>query len=225
MRRIFFSAWIGLCFWFLCFSTVSAQEEVAVMSPPTFVVGDTWVYKGYRFPEEARSGQNPSWESINVVREVRGSGDIVIGREGSNRRDIHNRDLNRTESHRPTGVISYKPFWPIYRWPMRGGDQYDVKFTHNSTDPARTGAEVQRDAKVRVVGWETVTVPAGTFKALRVETSGEYRWTDRPIWGTFEQTVWLAPETKMRHVLLSYVERWQGGGTSEHESLYSLSMK
>lgn len=225
MRRMLFPAWINLSL-FLCFSTVSAQEGLVITSPPTFVVGDTWTYKGHRFPEEARSVENPIWESINVVREVRGSGEILVGREGGTNRELHNRDFNLVERHRQNGVTVYKPFWPIYRYPMRVGDRYEAKFTYNSVNPNAAGAEFERKMEVHVVGWETITVPAGTFKALRVQASGRYQRMDRPTWeGTFEETLWLAPEAKMRSVLYSYVERWQGGGTSDHGSLYSFSMK
>jgi len=53
----------------------------------------------------------------------------------------------------------------------------------------------------RVVGWESVTVPAGTFRALRVEIEGHRGKDPDPFWwpkqaARFQHTVWYAPEAK-----------------------------
>jgi hypothetical protein len=53
----------------------------------------------------------------------------------------------------------------------------------------------------RVTGWETVTVPAGTFRALRVEIEGNRGKDSDPFWwpkqaARFQHTVWYAPEAK-----------------------------
>jgi hypothetical protein len=52
-------------------------------------------------------------------------------------------------------------------------------------------------AKATVLGWEQVTVPAGTFRALRVRVTGQ---RSAPIGGRtafagrFEMSVWYAPD-------------------------------
>lgn len=53
----------------------------------------------------------------------------------------------------------------------------------------------------RVVGWESVTVPAGTFRALRVEIEGNRGKDPDPFWwpkqaARFQHTIWYAPEAK-----------------------------
>ena len=53
----------------------------------------------------------------------------------------------------------------------------------------------------KVVGWESVTVPAGTFRALRVEIEGKRGKDPDPYWwpkqaARFQHTVWYAPEVK-----------------------------
>ncbi len=54
---------------------------------------------------------------------------------------------------------------------------------------------------VKAVGWESVTVPAGTFRALRVEIEGNRGKDPDPFWwpkqaARFVHTVWYAPEAK-----------------------------
>jgi len=53
----------------------------------------------------------------------------------------------------------------------------------------------------KVVGWESVTVPAGTFRALRVEIEGNRGKDPDPYWwpkqaARFQHTFWYAPEAK-----------------------------
>ena len=53
----------------------------------------------------------------------------------------------------------------------------------------------------RVAGWESVTVPAGTFRALRVELEGNRGKDPDPFWwpkqaARFQHTIWYAPEAK-----------------------------
>lgn len=54
---------------------------------------------------------------------------------------------------------------------------------------------------VKPVGWESVTVPAGSFKAYKVTVTGERGKDPDPFWWPkqamrFEQTFWYSPETK-----------------------------
>jgi hypothetical protein len=54
---------------------------------------------------------------------------------------------------------------------------------------------------VKVVGWETVTVPAGTFRALRIEVEGNRGKDPDPFWwpkqaARFQHSIWYAPEAK-----------------------------
>ena len=61
---------------------------------------------------------------------------------------------------------------------------------------------------VKVGGWEEVKVPAGTFRALRVEVEGSRGKDPDPFWwpkqaARFQHTIWYAPEAqryvKSRH--------------------------
>jgi hypothetical protein len=50
-----------------------------------------------------------------------------------------------------------------------------------------------------VQGWESITVPAGTFKALRIDISGDRErdtFTNQSHAGKFKISVWYAPDVK-----------------------------
>jgi hypothetical protein len=54
---------------------------------------------------------------------------------------------------------------------------------------------------IKVVGWESVTVPAGTFRALRVDIEGRRGKDPDPFWwpkqaARFQHSVWYAPDAK-----------------------------
>ena len=43
---------------------------------------------------------------------------------------------------------------------------------------------MRHDRRVKVVGWEEVGVPAGKFRALRIESEGRFQRVDTSISGT-----------------------------------------
>lgn len=89
----------------------------------------------------------------------------------------------------------------LYRFPLTVGDRYSIEFDFRD---ARLGPNAGRSQyDLAVVGWEDVTVPAGTFRALRIEGRGKAWRYDRPA--TFVQTTtyWYAPAIG-RHVKYVY---------------------
>ena len=77
--------------------------------------------------------------------------------------------------------------------------------------------------RASVQDWEQVTVPAGTFRALRIDIDGTRErpnYTNAPHAGRFRITAWYAPEVK-RYVRLEH-KNWSGsiagaGQQSGHE--------
>jgi hypothetical protein len=67
-------------------------------------------------------------------------------------------------------------------------------FSYHFKSKPDTLVEVNQTALV--TRWEDVTVPAGTFKTLRIEHTGRYRATQAPqSWqGRINETFWYAPD-------------------------------
>ena len=57
-------------------------------------------------------------------------------------------------------------------------------------------ALVSGEAQGTVTGWETVTVPAGTFRALKVIQKGVWRRLDNGSSHVQEIAFWYVPEVK-----------------------------
>jgi hypothetical protein len=100
--------------------------------------------------------------------------------------------------NRPLGggktLLEYLPYAlaggePPAAWPLPSGY------------PTYATPYIEWKYTTRVVGWESVTVPAGTFRALRLEVEGSrgkdpdaYWWPKQAA--RFQHTVWYVPEVK-----------------------------
>jgi hypothetical protein len=86
----------------------------------------------------------------------------------------------------------------VLKFPLRVGDAYvnEIEVRSSSTSSA-----IQYRMNVRITGWEDITVPAGKFRALKVEVKGIAEFTsgllNQPL--PVNETWWYAPEVR-RHV-------------------------
>lgn len=90
----------------------------------------------------------------------------------------------------------YRHFW--WRWPLRIGDEW--KYTTKFDVPVGSGETV---VKRKVLAFEPITVPAGTFECFRVEGSAtEHVWDARWIGRSSNMskvtytTEWYCPEIR-----------------------------
>jgi hypothetical protein len=96
--------------------------------------------------------QNREVDSPNPPRE------ILIGSDWSSFRSLSGKE---TIVHRP------------FTFPMSVGKIWDLEFTDDHPNNKSHKSET-RKLKYRVVGWEDVEVPAGKFKALKIEAEGSW---------------------------------------------------
>ncbi len=80
------------------------------------------------------------------------------------------------------------------------GKSWSTRFDRTYGSDGNTGKVYQ---EFRVVGRERITVPAGTFNAFRVETSG---WAERGS-TTLAGTYWIAPDETPLFVAYSQTNR------------------
>ena len=104
-----------------------------------------------------------------------------------------------------------------YRWPLPAGTDWEVPWFIPST-----GAMTW---KAKVLGWDTITVPAGTFRAPRIELAASYFYNgvDGGAAGATD-LLWYSPEIR-RHVRLvrkSYKGAYGGADVLEELSAYKL---
>lgn len=156
------AGWIGLI---LC---VSASAQT--LERPNVRQGDTWVYRNTS--EKAPSGWTQARNEITVTRvtgssiyfTVRQSGSTQAGREFYTQSDwARVRDVNGKET------VVNRPL----QFPLSVGKTWTVSYLEQN--PNKHHRMEKLETKFTVVGYEDVTVPAGTFHALKIE--GEGTWS------------------------------------------------
>jgi hypothetical protein len=168
----------------LAFCADAVAQPVA---RPEFNVGDTWTYV---YTEGSRHGKPHSYESTWVHTVTRVTSDqykttLVVTPEGGESKTTNpSYTLNWNNLTWPPNPDGSRQEIKREKWPLDVGETYTYEV------PAAAGVERWR---AHVVGWETVDVPAGSFRALKVER--EMVSSPNPL--VYRKiTVWWSPEAK-----------------------------
>jgi len=148
-------------------SAPAAAAPAASVPAPAFKLGDSWVYD--QTTEKGPSGfgqvrldlviERLEGETMMVGIKADGAPtafqDLEVGIDWSQRRIIDGQDRMTT---RPLS------------FPMSVGQSWTVDYVDTNRHGAQTSAHIKQT--YTVVGWEDVTVPAGTFHAIKVVSKG-----------------------------------------------------
>jgi len=150
--------------------TVYAQAAAR----PDWKVGDTWTV-GITTSGFGGAGRR---DEVRVVKEVAETGyQVENTKKEGGATSVETLNLSRD-----LNLIAASQEFKWLQWPLEPGRA--IQFEVTGTNQVVTW-------KGKVVGWEEVEVPAGKFKALRVEfdRSGQLQ-------GSASESVWYAPEAK-----------------------------
>ena len=197
----------------LALSAFGADETDAPVAKPQVKVGDRWTY---------RITNNLTGDS-SVISELRvastGPDEILVV---SKRRGSGNENDNFFTSEwneRAVGAWVQDPHNGHFKFPLKVGASHES--TYESAQKA-TGIRGRMEKTVKVVGWEDVTVPAGKFRALKVEAKGTYRRLDqRAEGGWTSYTHWYAPGVK-RWVKSTYAIGTRGPASPDTSTTIEL---
>jgi len=142
--------------------------EPASVDAPQFQPGDTWTYDRTHEAGKTHFSQERAIETIERV----GSDNLLLGvkLDGSpNDFDDHLVGLDLSERRTVNGESTVTE--RLLSFPMKIGSTWQEDFVDPRQQGAQTSARVQKTYKV--IGWEDVTVPAGTFHALKIEANGK----------------------------------------------------
>lgn len=184
-----------------------AQERARRIESPGVRVGDTWIYN-------KMNGWNRELQetSINVVKRVERSGILMesSGLDGSGvAKILRSAAFNLVRIDGPGFTQLAEPFYPNYSFPLYVGKTWSGKVALSNTKRPLT--RVNAELEGRAVGWEMVTVPAGTFLALKLSMKGSYlaSGTEGSWSGSIEDTLWYAPEVRnaVRYEYIDFLDR------------------
>lgn len=183
-----------------------AKTDAAIA--PVLKAGQQWAYRRvdlWRKEETERFRQELAFEEAGrwMVRwTILNSDDPV--RRGSVTGELMDPASQSYADSRVTG--SAEPL----RFPLAPGKSWSFEYSFRG----QSGRQTKVIQAAMVKGWETVSVPAGSFRALRVEHDGRYTASEGGYsWsGTIRETYWYAPAAR-RVVMREYRDTKGDGST------------
>jgi hypothetical protein len=220
-------------------ATFNLPPVGAPVPAPEPRVGDAWNYKvldGFRgfergaasfavtgvqgetFTAEVDQSGGPVTRSFTLRWRPRAEG-TPAGNEASGEGGAVTRTFargwNPRDGRTPAGdEVTYDPPLPLFVFPLEDGRRWTQTVTATDT---RTGARFPVFVQGWVLGRETVTTPAGTFDAIRIQRSLRIGDGETSIWrsDTFQsETEWYAPAVgravRYRQDLNYYFDKMRG---------------
>lgn len=170
-------------------ASTSAPREARADAPvvrPEVMAGDTWTYRRMDYWNNSVAGTRTLRVSAASDKAIQ----VVSQLGGKELDEIYTPEWNSVS----TFAGNFFPEHGVLRFPLRPGDAYKVSFEQ------RFGANLERrtknEASARVIGWEQVTVPAGRFRALKIEIDGSFQRIDASISGSIRYVIWYVPEVR-----------------------------
>lgn len=156
---------------FILGTTVVRAESI---NAPRIQGEDSWSYQN---TTEDKSGWHQTRVETTVVRA--GPATVLlstkqVGSTSAPSEQLTNADWSRARSVNGHETIVNRPL----AFPLSVGKTWTVEY--NEDNPNRLHSHEHLKHVYRVTGWEDVTVPAGTFHTLKIESDGEWTATLAP---------------------------------------------
>ena len=181
----------------------SAQAD-APIAKPDVKPGERWTYQRTDLLKNA-----PDYVYELVVAYAKGDAILTVHKQHGKEKEA---DATWTSEWNVVASAQgqvFKTDNPLLRFPLRPGASHS--YVSEMVWPREGSWRVRWDMTTKVIGWEEVTVPAGKFRAMKVESSGNFQRLDvRGAEGVARWIVWYVPEVK-RWVKITYqggVSRW-----------------
>ena len=164
----------------------AGQPDARVVKPEVRV-GDSWTYRSTNIgaPGTHEHEMRVSFVDDKVI--------LVVSTRKSDGTEL---DSSWTSDWNAVthGGWMFRPHSGFLRFPLRVGDKHEVN--NELLRPRLNTVENSTTGSVTVVGWETVEVPAGKFRAIKVELDSMVQ----PSGGTRayrrQVTLWYVPEVR-----------------------------
>ena len=154
---------------FLSLALVAGTLKAQPLQQPAFAPADQWTY-ATKFEEAGRETILRK-VAFSVIRSSSRSLVVSVRLNDSDtgsRQEVLNPDWSKPISINGVEVVTRRPF----NFPLEVGKTWTVNYVEPGVAP---GVKFQRNEMTyTVVGWEDVKVPAGQFKALKIEVDGTW---------------------------------------------------
>ena len=194
------------------------DEKIGANYPPVLVMGSKFIYQDTNL-------SNGKICNVTMVVKQKKEFDkkpaywIEVSREERNYFDIYDMNLNWIGSFADGKELeSAEPCIRVFKWPLRVGKKWDSSYTLRDYSEGFRPSPSKITVNIRT--YEEVTVPAGTFKALRIQAGGETFWYAPSIgWvvkeqiGPYGKEEWLLElvEYSIPHRIAEKERPWKRG--------------
>jgi hypothetical protein len=153
---------------------------------PVVKAGDSWVYK--TTTEKGQSGWTQKHNEIQVIHGGATSILLAIRETGSTqpaKEQLVGSDWSRFRNINGEEKVVNRPFV----FPLKEGKTWETDYTEDH--PNKDHKSERFHSTYRVTGWEDVDVPAGHFRAMKVEVEGNWK-------AELESSVSVASSTQVK---------------------------
>jgi len=177
-----------LCLLLLAVPILSAGQSDERVVKPEIRVGDSWTYRSTNvFAPGTHDIENRvSFVDAKVILVV-----TTSKTDGKEADSSWTPEWNSVTSH---GGLMFRPNSGLFRFPLRIGDKHQVKY--EMLRPRVNTAESSTTGSVTVVGWETIEVPAGKFRAIKLELESIVQPSDGLRAYQRQVTFWYVPDVR-----------------------------
>jgi len=172
----------------LAFCTLSTGQSDAPVRRPEIRVGDSWTYRSTNMgaPGTREHESRVSYVDAKVI--------LLVSTSKSGEKEIDSSWTPEWNAVTSYGGLMFRPHSGLFRFPLKIGNMHDVKYEllrprMNAPDSSTTGS-------VTVVGWEAVEVPAGKFRAVRLDLDSMVRPSDGSRAFPRQVTFWYVPDVR-----------------------------
>ncbi len=157
-----------------CSNGLLFEEKIGANHPPVLLPGSRFVY------QDTGLATRKICRMTMVVREIKEFEKkpaywIDVVREGKNYFDIYDMNLNWIGSFANGKELEFaEPCIRLFKWPLTVGKKWNSHYTLR--DYSQGSHTSTSDVAMNIRTYEKVTVPGGTFEALRIQAGGETVW-------------------------------------------------
>lgn len=176
-----------------------AAQADAPVARPEVKPGDRWVYRRTDFWTNKVTGRSESrvaFANDKVIQIV-----VTRGRNETEIDESYTSDWNAIATADGGNITPHTGF---FRFPLVVGASHPTVF--ENTVPRLGAFRVKHERTAKVVGWEEVVVPAGKFRALKIEVDGSFQRLDTAVSGSALNVIWYVPAVK-RWVKWTYEDK------------------
>jgi hypothetical protein len=165
-----------------------AQSDARVARPEV-KAGDRWIYR--RTDNRTNKSAGTREERVTFASDATIQTVVTIFGNDQETDATYTSSWNSVSSF-DGGVIA--PDTGTLRFPLKVGDTYQANYENRR--PRRGAFHVTHQRTAKAVAWEEVVVPAGKFRALKVEVEGSYKRLDSGLTGRTRVVLWYVPEIR-----------------------------